>query len=81
MNIEIKAGKRSPDSVPCLICPVCSSDDVEMIGPKRQTLENGAVEVSIRFRCYADKHSWAWLLSDWEGGIFFQVLEKGETTQ
>jgi hypothetical protein len=26
MNIEIKAGQRSPDSVPCLLCPVCSSD-------------------------------------------------------
>ncbi len=81
MNIEIKAGKRSPDSVPCLLCPVCSSDMVEMRRPKRQTLENGAENVSIEFRCLMGKHSWTWPLTGREGGIFFQILEKGDMTR
>jgi hypothetical protein len=80
-NIEIKAGRRGPGSVPCLLCPVCSSDRVEMRRPKRRHLDNGAEELSIEFHCLTRKHSWGWVLSDGEGEIFFQVLEKGETTK
>jgi hypothetical protein len=80
-NVEIKAGQRGSDSIPCLLCPVCSSDMVEMRRPKRRHLENGAEEVSIEFRCLMQKHSWNWLLSDWEGRIFFQVLENRETAK
>jgi hypothetical protein len=74
-NIEIEAGQRSPDSLPCLLCPVCSSDMVEMRRPKRESHEKGAEGLSIEFRCLMQKHSWSWLLIDWEGGIFFQILE------
>jgi hypothetical protein len=77
-KIEIKAGRRSPDSIPCLLCPVCSSDMVEMRRPKRRQIEGGAEELSIEFHCLMQKHSWTWLLIDWEGGIFFQVAEKGD---
>jgi hypothetical protein len=39
-KIEIKAGRRSPDSIPCLLCPVCSSDMVGMRRPKRRVDES-----------------------------------------
>jgi hypothetical protein len=52
---------------------------VGMRRPKRRVLENGAEELSIEFHCFTEKHSWTWLLSDWESGIFFQILEKGES--
>jgi len=77
----VPLGRRGPDSVPCLVCPVCSSDMVEMRRPKRRVLENGAEELSIDFHCLMNKHSWSWLLTDWESGIFFQLQEKGEPTR
>ena len=76
MTHEIKLSQPKPDSLPCLLCPFCSSENVEIASrPKRQTLANGAVETTIVFGCQ-EGHSWAWVLYDWEGRIFFSVEER-----
>lgn len=73
---EIKLSHPEANSLPSLLCPFCSSENVEITSrPTRQTLENGTVEITIGFGCL-DGHSWAWVLYDWKGRIFFSIEEQ-----
>jgi len=76
MKHEIQLSRPKANSLPCLLCPICSTENVEIASrPKRQTLANGAVENTTVFGC-PDGHSWAWVLYDWEGRIFFSVEDR-----
>jgi hypothetical protein len=75
MNHEVKLSTPPANSYPCLLCPFCSSEEVEITSrPKRNNDESEAGEIVIGFGCLSG-HSWDWVLSDWEGRIFFSVKE------
>jgi hypothetical protein len=80
MKHKIKlSGPATEDDYPCLLCPFCSSEDVQITSaPEQTTHEGGVVETAIGFGCLVG-HSWAWVLADWEGRIFFSVRARKQS--